>query len=202
MNGARGSVRCFVAVGLDAAARHEMAKVTDRLRATGADVKWVAPGNLHLTLKFLGDVSAERVPAVGEALGQAVGAGERKGETVREAVGPFSFQLGGVGAFPGAGTPRVVWVGVTQGEERLAELARRVEAALGPLGFPREGRGFSPHLTLGRARSSRNVGVLREAMAELRNLTGPVVRVERAVLFASELRSSGPVYTELAAAVL
>ncbi len=150
-------------------------------------MKWVAPANLHLTLKFLGDIPAGDLPAVGAALrGALAGSG-----------GPFVLGLEGVGAFPSASSPRVVWVGVTQGREALTGLAARVQEALGPLGFPPEARGFSPHLTLGRCRSSRNAAGLVAVLAALRDYRGPQVRVERVVLFSSELRPAGPAYAPL-----
>ena len=184
------SLRCFVAVELDDPARRDVGGVIERLRATGADVKWVAPGNLHLTLKFLGAVPAGDVPKVVEALHSALGDGGPPA--------PFAFRLSGVGAFPSAASPRVVWVGVTQGQEPLVALAARVEAALEPLGFPRESRPFSPHLTVGRCRSPKNGATLGESIVSLRAYEGPPVAVGRVVLFSSDLRPTGPVYTPLA----
>lgn len=93
----------------------------------------------------------------------------------------------------------MIWIGVTEGKDSLIELARRVEAAVAPLGYPPESRGFSPHLTLGRCRSARNSGKLKETMTALRDYRGPRVRVDQAVLFASDLRPGGPLYTPLAA---
>jgi 2'-5' RNA ligase len=187
-------IRCFVAVELDEAARGELSRVLGQLKRSDADVKWVSPNNLHLTLKFLGDVPADDMTRVIAALGQAVA-----GDTAVPAAGAFEFELAGLGAFPSMSNPRVIWVGIDRGRDALASLASRVEAALGPLGFPAEGRGFSPHLTLGRCRSPRNQAELKAAMAALRDYGGPRVRVERVTLFSSDLRPAGPVYTPLAA---
>lgn len=181
-------IRSFVAVELDAAARREMARVESVLRPAGADVKWVDPESMHLTLKFLGDVPPEKVEEVAGALKKAF-----EGRTT------FGFTLSGVGAFPSPSDPRVVWVGVGAGREELTDLAGRTEEALAALGFPRERRAFSPHLTLGRCRSSRNAAALKAAMAGLRDYRGPSVTVRRAVLFSSDLRPPGPVYRPLAA---
>lgn len=179
-------IRCFVAVELDDPARRELARVEDLLRRSGADVKWVDPGSLHLTLKFLGNVPPPAVTGVAAALANAA-----RGQ------GPFAFSLAGVGAFPSLSRPRVVWVGVTEGRERLASLAASVEEALAPLGFAPEARGFSPHLTLGRSRSERGLAELRRAMEDAKGFVGPSVAVERMVLFSSDLRPSGPVYRPL-----
>jgi len=200
-------IRSFVAVELDETARLELSRVLGQLKRSDADVKWVSPNNLHLTLKFLGDVPADDMAKVIAALGVAV-AGQPVGEAAQPIASsgratsgggrPFDFELVGVGAFPSVSNPRVIWVGLGRGREALASLAAGVEAALGPLGFPTEGRGFSPHLTLGRCRSPRNQAELKAAMAALRDYRGPRVRVERVTLFSSDLRPSGPVYAPLA----
>jgi 2'-5' RNA ligase len=185
-------IRSFVAVELDETARLELSRVLGQLKRSDADVKWVSLNNLHLTLKFLGDVPADDMAKVIAALGVAV-AGD-----VLPAAGAFEFEIAGLGAFPSVSNPRVIWVGLGQGREALASLAAGVEAALGPLGFPTEGRGFSPHLTLGRCRSPRNQAELKAAMVALRDYRGPRVRVERVTLFSSDLRPTGPVYAPLA----
>lgn len=185
-------IRSFVAVELDETARRELSHLLGQLKQSDADVKWVSPNNLHLTLKFLGDVPADDMAKVIAALGVAV-AGD-----VLPAAGAFEFEIAGLGAFPSVSNPRVIWVGLGQGREALVSLAAGVEAALGPLGFPAEGRGFSPHLTLGRCRSPRNQAELKAAMAALRDYRGPRVRVERVTLFSSDLRPAGPVYAPLA----
>lgn len=184
-------IRSFVALELDAQARHDVGHVIDRLRQAGADVKWVAPQNLHLTLKFLGEVPAAGIPPLSEALRAAVSESS-----------PFSFSLAGIGAFGPPANPRVVWVGVTEGKDSVVALAGRVEAAVAPLGYPPESRGLSAHLTVGRCRSARNAAELKAAMAALRDYRGPRVRADQVVLLGSDLRPSGPVYTPLAAFTL
>ncbi|HCJ09555.1 MAG TPA: RNA 2',3'-cyclic phosphodiesterase [Clostridiales bacterium] len=180
-------IRSFVAVEADEGSRSEAARLIEALRRSGADVKWVSPENLHLTLKFLGDVPPGDVPEVASALELAVG-----GEA------PFRVRLAGLGAFPSLSRPRVVWVGVGEGRERLEALAGRVDERLAEVGFPRERRRFSAHITLGRCRSSRNLAELKTALAERRNYTGPEFTVSRVVLFSSVLRPTGPIYTPLA----
>lgn len=181
-------IRSFVAVELDEAARRELGRVSAELQRCGADVKWVDPENMHVTLKFLGDVPEERIAAVGAALRQGLAG-----------VGPITFVLGGVGAFPSVARPRVVWVGLTEGAGALAAAAARVDEVLKGLGFPPENRPFSAHLTLGRLRSDRGVGGLRRAMDALGGYRGPSVTAARVVLFSSVLRPTGPVYRPLCA---
>ena len=133
-------LRLFVACELPPAVRDALGRLQDELRARGAGrLRWVRPEGIHLTLKFLGEVSAAKREAVENALAAAV-------------VAPFALdvRLGSLGGFGGRQRLRVIWVGLEGDVEGLAELAALVEEALGPLGFPREGRPFAPHLTLAR----------------------------------------------------
>ena len=133
-------LRLFVACELPPAVRDALGRLQDELRARGAGrLRWVRPEGIHLTLKFLGEVPAARREAVENALAGAV-------------VSPFALdvRLGPLGGFGGRQRLRVIWVGLEGDVEGLAELAALIEEALGPLGFPREGRPFAPHLTLAR----------------------------------------------------
>jgi 2'-5' RNA ligase len=146
-------------------------------------VKWVEPANLHLTLKFLGHVHASRVPAVVQAL------------TAVEASRPFPVRLVGLGAFPRPRGARVLWVGVEEGAGELADLARVVEDVLEPLGFPREGRPFSPHLTIGRLRTPAYHVELEVALDRKSRVEVGSQHVHSVELMESSLRPEGPVYT-------
>jgi 2'-5' RNA ligase len=140
------------------------------------DVAWVAPGNLHLTLKFLGTVPETRIDAIVAALTQS-------GLDLR----PFEAQIRGLGAFPSGTRPRVIWAGVTDGATEMVELARRVDAALAELGFAREERPFSPHVTLGRVRRPGRDPVLTEALGLATVREFGRMRVPGAALMRSEL---------------
>lgn len=133
-----------MAIDLTAELKAALAELQDRLRRLwpGASVRWVDPAGIHLTLKFLGEVGADRLEAI-------VGALERGTAGVE----PFELKIGGLGFFPGPNRARVVWVGVREPTGRLAKLQRQVEAGLEPLGFAPEGREFVPHLTLGRLKT-------------------------------------------------
>jgi RNA 2',3'-cyclic 3'-phosphodiesterase len=133
-------VRTFVAVFPPPEVRRALVGAAHELPVVG-EVRWVRPENVHLTLKFLGDVSEDDLDRVAEAL-----------EPVRLRHGPFEAGLSGFGAFPSSRKARIVWAGIGDGSEPLRALARDVEASLEPLGFEREDRAYVPHLTLGRAR--------------------------------------------------
>ena len=135
------TVRAFVAANLDPGLKGKIALVQDRLKASRADVGWVRPENLHLTLKFLGHVEEASLKAIAEAL-----------ESAALGYGSFRLAFAGLGAFPQPRAARVVWIGVSDGAQALAGLQARLEERLEPLGFPREARPFAAHLTLGRVR--------------------------------------------------
>jgi 2'-5' RNA ligase len=152
------------------------------------EVVWVAPANFHLTVKFLGAVDIGRLPDVERALGDAVAG-----------LSPFTLTLRGLGAFPSAARPRVIWAGTAQGAAELAGLAAHVERALSPLGFPPEDRPFSAHVTLGRVRTPRRNPRLAEALAASTAVELLSVPVERVSLMRSDLSPRGARYSELAA---
>ena len=151
------------------------------------DVAWVAPANLHLTLKFLGAVPEARIDAIVAAL-------TRSGLDLR----PFEARIRGLGAFPSGTRPRVIWAGVTDGASEMVELARRVDAALAELGFAREERPFSPHVTLGRVRQPGRNPALSDALGSATAREFGQMRVPSASLMRSELGPRGARYTELA----
>jgi 2'-5' RNA ligase len=135
--------RAFFAVELPEAARDVAIEAIDALaRGCDADVRWVPAENLHLTVKFLGDVEVERLPELARRVAAKL---------VRER--PFEVELAGLGAFPSARAARVLWLGIASGASELARLARKTDAAVARLGVPREHRPYRAHLTLGRLRS-------------------------------------------------
>lgn len=178
-----------MAVLLAPAIRARLAAEVERLRPLAGEVAWVAPDNFHLTLKFLGDVEAARLDAVAAALAAATGA-----------AAPFDLVVRGLGAFPSPRRPRVLWAGIDEGAGPTAVLARRVDDALAPLGFAREDRGFSAHVTLGRIRTPRASPGLPDALGG--GATFGRQPVERVALMRSRLSPRGARYTELVAVPL
>jgi 2'-5' RNA ligase len=181
------TTRTFVAVNISPAVRERVVALIDRLRAVPADVKWVEPGNMHLTLKFLGDVRDPDLPDVCRAVSEAV-----------QGVAPFEITCRGAGAFPDAGRPRTIWLGVDQGHDELADLQAVIDETLKNIGFPKEGRAFHPHLTLGRLRSSgpavRDLGRL---IRDHDDFDGGVAVIDEVVVYASYLDREGPTYQPL-----
>jgi 2'-5' RNA ligase len=142
-------MRLFIAVNIPDDVKEQVTHIQKRLRAVPVDVRWVEEEKFHLTLKFLGEVKDEKLPAVVAALAGAI-----------QGSSPFEATLSGLGVFPGMRAPRVIWAGMQQGQEELRSLAEKVDAALSCLGFEREKRKFTGHLTLGRVRSLQNIEAL------------------------------------------
>ena len=173
-------IRCFVAVELPARMREEIGLLQERIATEG--LRLVRPELVHVTIKFLGDVPEGKVLKVSEALAKVK-------------VAPFDARVAGMGAFPGR-TIRVVWLGL---EGNFEELYQKVEEALAPLGFEREERGFSPHVTLGRVgrpgpQTSRLVA---ERIASLSSTDLGRFSVDRFYLKKSTLTRGGPIYDNL-----
>ncbi|RMF65796.1 MAG: RNA 2',3'-cyclic phosphodiesterase [Calditrichaeota bacterium] len=177
-------IRTFIAIELPDDLRRRIAAAQAELKQTRERVGWTRPENIHLTLRFLGDVAQERIPAVADAMGNAAA-----GFSV------FSVTVAGLGAFPNLKRPRVLWVGVQDPGGELTELARRLENALNEIGFERERRPFRPHLTLGRVKSPPSRAFC-DRLAQARFDPGQV-RVSEIVLMKSDLRPTGAVYTPL-----
>jgi 2'-5' RNA ligase len=190
-----GNRRLFVALEPPDAVRRRIAAAAAELRrAAGraeADVRWVAPENLHLTLQFLGGVPEERVAGVAAAL-EAAAAGAR----------PLTLEVTGAGGFPNARRPRVIWLGMQGDVAALAAMVGDLGRRLTPLGFPPESRPYAAHLTLGRARDQRGAPGLGGALAARALADGFAWRATEVVLVESHLSPKGPRYEPLLRAVL
>lgn len=180
------AIRLFAAMPLGDDLRRQATRIQDQLKRAGGGVKWVEPGNLHITLKFLGWTDEGRIPGVVEAMRAATQGRE-----------PFQVEVKGVGAFPNARRPRVIWLGTTDGAVALAGIAERLESEVAALGFERETRPFAAHVTLGRVSSPERACSLT-AEIELMGATevGKMTCGE-IVLMRSDLSRSGPTYTPI-----
>jgi 2'-5' RNA ligase len=177
-------IRTFIAINLDSGVVGRIAALQATLKEAGADVRWVRPEGFHLTLKFLGDVQRSQPPLILSALREAL-AGQP----------PLRVRARGLGMFPTAKRPRVLWVKLEG--PGLAEMRDKVEEALIPLAFPRDERDFAPHLTLGRVRSLRGWDRLLPCAREAAEQDFGESRVDEVVLYRSDLDSTGAVYTPL-----
>ena len=184
-------VRSFIAILLDEAVRDAVAAELEYLKPLASSVAWVARQNLHLTLKFLGEVEAETLETMKEALAEGV-----------SSAAPFMLAFHGLGAFPGLARPRVIWVGVSQGARECQALQADVDAALARRGFPKESRPYTPHLTIGRVRVPRGMAALQQAITRNAQKDFGTQSLRAISLMRSDLHPSGARYTELYTAPL
>ena len=190
------TLRTFIAIDLDRELKAEIERVQECLRQQVAprSIRWVKPGAIHLTLKFLGDTPSDRVGAVKEAMVEAA-----------LQVSPFTFRVSNLGCFPNTRRPRILWAGLEDPTGSLTSLRDAIEAQVVPLGFPTETRPFRPHLTLGRVQRHASKSEVIEAGAVVFN--SPVgaigeMAVTSVAFIKSDLRPGGAVYTTLAEASL
>lgn len=179
-------IRAFIAIEVPDFIQKEIAFIQDRLRRAAASVKWVKPENIHLTLKFLGNIEPGWVDRILREMDHIAGDTER-----------FTLYIKGIGCFPNMRNPRVIWVGVEDVEKRAASLQLRLDSSLESLGFPREERAFTPHLTIGRFKSPSG---RKEILDEVHKLGIPSLgslEAEEMILFQSELNPQGAIYTPL-----
>jgi 2'-5' RNA ligase len=160
-----------------------MKAFSSKIKATGANLKLVDMANIHLTLKFLGNTRDEHVPRIREILAECA-----------RNISPFEIELAGTGAFPSLNRIKVVWVGM-RNAEKLGQIASYLEDELSSLGYKREKREFSPHVTIARVKDARNVDYLKRFLKENREEFFGKQKIDRIRLKKSELTPRGPIYS-------
>ncbi|MBN3038879.1 MAG: RNA 2',3'-cyclic phosphodiesterase [Candidatus Omnitrophica bacterium] len=184
------TLRSFIALEISPEIQKELGQIQDQLGKTGADVKWVKTTGIHLTLKFLGDVSLELLEEIKKVTKQ-----------LSEESKSFEMELSHLGAFPTISHPRVIWVGIEKGKEQAQQMAKILEERLQNFGFLPERRPFKAHLTLGRVRSARNRDQLKKPLESI-SVTKKTMRIEKLTLFKSTLTPQGALYEPLQEAKL
>lgn len=179
-------IRSFLAIEIPRTILKKIEEVQDDLKSSRADVRWVNPEKIHLTLKFFGNIDESRIDPIVKSI-------ERPTQTIS----PFSLKVRGVGAFPHLKNPRVIWMGLVDGKEVLVSFQKQLEKELEKIGFEPEERAFHPHLTLGRMKSSKGREELAGRMERHKEEEFGNFQVERVVLFKSDLKPTGPIYTPL-----
>jgi 2'-5' RNA ligase len=179
-------MRAFVAIELPKEIRDSLSDIQEKLKTAQADVKWVRPQNIHLTLKFLGDINEEQLAKINLIL-----------DTLSKDKKNFSIRIASLGAFPKIDYPRVIWAGIDRGESQTQELAKALEERAEKIGIPKEDRKFSSHITIGRIRSNLRKDKLVAGLKELQgyfNETPQEFKVNKITLFKSTLTPRGPIY--------
>ncbi|MEK6303119.1 MAG: RNA 2',3'-cyclic phosphodiesterase [Acidobacteriota bacterium] len=182
-NDRSGSIRTFICIEVPESVKERIGRLQQTLARHDAKISWVKPSNIHLTLKFLGDVAAARIPAVCSAV-----------ERAARLSGAFEIEVGGAGCFPSAKSPGVFWVGLTAVPDLLSQLHVLIEEELASEDFPREARRFSPHLTIGRVRLPKNANQVAEALIAT-DFEPETFRATEVIVMRSELKPTGSIYT-------
>ena len=185
------TVRTFIAAEVSAEVRAGVHRLIDELSQSGATVKWVDEEDIHLTIKFLGEVEYVVLNDVCRAVAAAIQDFE-----------PFSVTCASVGAFPSLARPRTLWLGIDSEQEILTTISAAVEDAMADLGFRRESRPFHPHLTIGRVRDGRQLGDFPTILESGDFSVSGSFTVDELVIFSSELTAGGPIYTPMGRAAL
>jgi 2'-5' RNA ligase len=180
------ALRCFIAIEIPETIRRSIDDSIAVLKKSGAEVKWVACENIHLTMQFLGETEEALIPKIKEAL-----------DKILSPYLPFYIRISNVGCFPDGRRPRVIWVGVEESRP-LINLYKDIADAMEGLGYKKEERNFTPHVTIGRVKSNRNMPELSRRLEEVRSIRFSDFEVRNITLMKSELKPSGAKYYSLA----
>ncbi len=177
-------IRSFIAIEISESVREKIADLQEELKKHQERISWTKPDNIHLTLKFLGDIEESKTKSIGESL-----------TTATKEFQPFNFFVKELGIFPNFRRPRVLWVGINNTGNELNKIHSKIEQQLNQLGFPKEKKRFNPHLTIGRVQSQ-----VSDQFIEKFNtckFDGGKVKVEEIIFMKSRLRPKGAIYTPL-----
>ncbi|RJP29779.1 MAG: RNA 2',3'-cyclic phosphodiesterase [Candidatus Omnitrophota bacterium] len=187
-------MRAFIAAQLPPAIKECLSETQNQLKTSGADVKWVEKENIHLTLKFLGNIDQDSTPPIKEVLNS----------TAKEFI-DFTFRISNIGAFPGLDHPRVIYAGIDEGADKIKELIISLENKLLKIGIPKEDKDPVPHITIGRVRSFHNISSLKKQITGINPQQKAIIQkiaLKEIFLFKSELSSAGPLYEAIEGATL
>ncbi len=179
-------IRAFIAIGPPVEGLDTIRQIQEDIRRQGISLRWVPVQNVHLTLKFLGEIDSDAVAPIGEVIGR-----------VAAGFCPFQLQVQGAGVFPGIRRPRVVWAGVSGQVQPLKQMQAALEDGLAGLGVAREKRAFRCHLTLGRVRDGVDSRLLSQALAACSKTSSAPFEADAIKLYQSRLQPSGAVHTVL-----
>ncbi|MBN2034515.1 MAG: RNA 2',3'-cyclic phosphodiesterase [Deltaproteobacteria bacterium] len=180
-------IRSFLAFDLPPQIRQVLLNLYSEVSRSSLNAKWVRPESIHLTMVFMGEIREADLPLVIDAIGE-----------VCLHYGPFPTALQSMGSFPSSRNPRVLWLGVDTDLERMSRFRDDLEQRLLPFGIQVEKRGFHPHLTLGRFKKlGKKTAELEELLSKHRGLTSALCSLNELILFRSDLRPAGAVYTKI-----
>ncbi len=177
------NLRCFIAIGIPENILTNITELIDLLRKNDADIKWIKPHNIHLTLKFLGNTPQHLLTEIKESLSEAV-----------SFYSPFYIKIYGTGVFPNKKYPRVIWIGIKE-SDILVNLRNSIENSVSQLGYLKDEKEFNPHLTIGRVRSQKGVANVINMLDNFRDKDFGNIFVDSIKLIKSDLKPSGAEYS-------
>jgi 2'-5' RNA ligase len=183
------ALRTFIAIDVPSAVLDTIIRIQHQFKSLGLHASWVKPGNIHLTLKFLGDTDPDRIPGIQDKLTE-----------ILASFPPFQLSLESAGVFPNTQNPRILWVGLKDEEKALRTLQASIEKTLESVGFPKEQRPFSPHLTLARIKTPKGKKELKDELDAINEegIDPHPFEVGNIHLYESQLTPKGSIYTVLA----
>jgi len=179
-------IRSFIAIVLPEEVKKALAGLVQELKPIFPKISWVKPENMHLTLKFLGNIQEQQIGQIKQVMSKSC-----------TGISPFSLQGHALGVFPTVNRARVIWSGLSGDITWLEKLYLNLEAGLAQIGFSKEKRPFHPHLTLGRIKIGAKPKLILEALHQHQTFSTPSFTVKEIVLFKSELNPKGAKYTAL-----
>ncbi len=180
------TIRVFIAIEIDSEIKNKLSEYLSKLKSTGADVKWVSPENMHLTLKFIGCIEKEALINLNRIINDAI-----------SSIEPFSISIGNIGAFPSLKKPHVVFVRVLEQGNNLIKIYEKLDKGVERLGIKKESKKYVGHITLGRVRSQKNISKLKNTLNSETECYFGCERVTSLSLIQSKLTPTGPLYTRL-----
>ena len=180
------TIRTFIAIELPEKIIYTISKVQEEIKSYGLKIRWVRPENIHLTLKFLGDIKTADTEKVARAVSESA-----------TGYPALSLAVKGIGVFPGIKKPRVLWLGISKQLDLLTALQKTLDEKLEAMGFPKEKRPFRGHLTLGRIKSVIDPKTLHDVLKEFIHFESEPFFADRIILYKSDLKPIGAVYTKL-----
>lgn len=180
------ALRCFISIEIPETIKKSIADIAYSLKKSGADVKWIIPENMHITLQFLGETEESLIPAIKGGL-----------DKILAHYIPFYIKIAEVGYFPSGRRPRVIWVGMEKSQS-IIDLNRDIASEMAKFGYQKEERWFIPHVTIGRVKSNKNINELLKKINEIKTMSFSDFEVQNISLMKSELKPSGAKYYCLA----
>ena len=179
-------IRAFIAIEIPTEIQNKIGELQNSLKGIGGRISWTKPGNIHLTLKFLGDTDEKIIDEIATELQQAV-----------QKIEGFNISVQGTGVFPNFKRPRVVWVAAKSDGDQLEKLAAQIEDCMKNFGYEKENRRFSAHLTLGRVKDTKGIEPIMEKLRSYEEFVAGNFSVKEFYLIKSELHPAGSIYTPL-----